>query len=440
MNKVLILFSFLLLFSQCLRAQENKLNLEQSIQIGLQNSKELKISESKIESNKAKIKEVKSQFLPQLKLNAGYLRQSNVDPYLIIIPFSTEPLQLSQVILNNYTLKLSLQQPIYTGNKLISTRNSAELNTTSSELEFDNEKNNVAANIHIAFWNLYKAMQVKKIADNTLAQTEQHITDTKNFLINGLATTSDLLKLEVQNSNAKLQQLEAENNIELARVSFNRILGLPLDSKTGISQDEVVFEKKIFELNSLTSEALNKRIELKSLDYKIRAASENISAVKSAYYPLISLISNYYYANPNLRIQPPEDVFHGTWDVGVNLSWDVWNWGYTSAQVKQAEQTFVQGKVTYDQLKESIELEVNQNYLNTSYFEERISVSSKAVEQAKDNYKVTKEKYDVQLATSTDLVDAETSLFQTETNYTNAVVDYRISLVKLNRSIGKKLY
>ena len=283
-------------------------------------------------------------------------------------------------------------------------------------------------------------MQVKKIADNTLAQTEQHITDTKNFLINGLATTSDLLKLEVQNSNAKLQQLEAENNIELARVSFNRILGLPLDSKTGISQDEVVFEKKIFELNSLTSEALNKRIELKSLDYKIRAASENISAVKSAYYPLISLISNYYYANPNLRIQPPEDVFHGTWDVGVNLSWDVWNWGYTSAQVKQAEQTFVQGKVTYDQLKESIELEVNQNYLNTSYFEERISVSSKAVEQAKDNYKVTKEKYDVQLATSTDLVDAETSLFQTETNYTNAVVDYRISLVKLNRSIGKKLY
>jgi outer membrane protein TolC len=440
MNKVLIFFSFLLLFSQCLQAQDNKLTLEQSIQIGLQNSKELKISESKIESNKAKIKEVKSQFLPQLKLNAGYLRQSNVDPYLIIIPFSAEPLQLSQVILNNYTLKLSLQQPIYTGNKLISTRNSAEFNTTSSELEFDNEKNNVAANIQIAFWNLYKAMQVKKIADNILAQTEQHITDTKNFLINGLATTSDLLKLEVQNSNARLQQLEAENNIELARVSFNRILGLPLDSKTDISQDEVIFEKKKIELNALTNEALAKRIELKSLDYKIRAASENISAVKSSYYPLISLISNYYYANPNLRIQPPEDAFHGTWDVGVNLSWDVWNWGYTSAQVKQAEQTFVQGKVTYDQLKESIELEVNQNYLNTSYLEERISVSSKAVEQAKDNYKVTKEKYDVQLATSTDLVDAETSLFQTETNYTNAVVDYRISLVKLNRSIGKKLY
>lgn len=440
MNKVIIFFLMLLFLNRILPAQDSRLTLEQSIKIGLDNSKELKISESKIESNKAKIKEVKSQFLPQLKFNAGYLRQSNVDPYLIIIPFSAEPLQLSEVILNNYTFKLSLQQPLYTGNKLVSSRNSAEYMTTSSELEFDNEKNNVAANIQIAFWNLYKAIQVKKITDNILAQTEQHIKDTKNFLANGLATTSDLLKLEVQNSNAKLQQLEAANNIDLARVSFNRVLGLPLDSKTDIIQDEVIFDQKKFELNSLTKEALDNRIELKSLNYKLRSASENISSVKSAYYPLISLISNYYYANPNLRIQPPEDVFHGTWDVGVNLSWDVWNWGNTSAQVRQAEQTYVQGKINYDQLKESIELEVNQNFLNTSYYEERISVSKTAVEQAKDNYKVTKEKYDVQLATSTDLVDAETSLFQTQTNYTTAIVDYRISLLKLYRSVGKKLY
>ena len=205
-------------------------------------------------------------------------------------------------------------------------------------------------------------------------------------------------------------------------------------------QDEISFEPKALDLNSLTNEALGNRIELRSLDYKIRSASENISVVKSGYYPLISLISNYYYANPNLRIQPPEDVFHGTWDVGVNLSWDVWNWGYTKAQVRQAEQTYVQGKINYEQLKESIELEVNQNYLNSVYLDERIAVSKKAVEQAKDNYKVTLEKYNVQLATSTEVVDAEIALFQAETNYTNAIVDYRISMIKLNRSIGKRLY
>lgn len=436
----LIIFCLIIFFYRNSIAQDSRLTLEQSIKLGMQNSKELKIAESKIQSNKAKISEVKSQFLPQLKLNAGYLRQSNVDPYLIIIPFSAQPLQLSEIILNNYTLRLSLQQPLYTGNKLQSSKSSAEYNEKASELEFRNQENIVAADIQIAFWNLYKAIQIKKITDNILLQTEQHITDTKNFLINGLATTSDLLKLEVQNSNAKLQQLEAANNIELARVSFNKVLGLPLDEKTDIIQDDPNFIPKEFQLSELTNEAMNNRIELKSLNYKLKSASESISTAKSSYYPNISLISNYYYANPNLRIQPPEDVFNATWDVGINLSWDVWNWGYTSSQVKQAEQTYLQGKVNYSQLKESIELEVNQNYLNSTYFKERIEVSKKAVEQAKDNYKVTKEKYDVQLANSTDLIDAETSQFKAETNYTNAIVDYRIAIVKLYRSIGKKLY
>lgn len=439
-KKILLIFCILIFINLKLTAQNNKLTLEQSIEISFQNSKDLKISESKITSNKAKIKETKSLFLPQLKFNAGYLRQSNVDPYFIIIPFSAQPLQLSEVILNNYTFRLSMQQPLYTGGKLLSSKNSAEFIETSSELDFNNEKNILASNVQVSYWNFYKTIQVKKITDNTVSQTEQHITDTKNFLINGLATTSDLLKLEVQNSNAKLQQLEAANNIELARVSFNRILGIPLDTKTEPDQDEVNFEPIEMNLLSLTNEALNNRIELKSLDYKLKSANENISVIKSSYYPLVSLIGNYYYQNPNLRIQPPVDVFNSTWDVGVNLSWDVWNWGNTSSQVRQAEQTYVQGKINYEQLKESIELEVSQNYLNANYLKERIDVSSKAVEQAKDNYKVTKDKYEVQLATSTDIVDAETSLFQAETNYTNAIVDYRIALIKLYKSIGKKLY
>ena len=224
-----------------LSAQTNILTLEQSVEISFQNSKDLKISESKIVSNKAKVKEVKSLFLPQLKFNAGYLRQSNVDPYLIIIPFSTQPVQLSEVILNNYSFKLSLQQPLYTGGRLLSSRNSAELMTTSSELEFSSEKNDLASKVQTAFWNFYKTIQIKKITDTILVQSEQHVIDTKNYMINGLATTSDLLKLEVQNSNAKLQQLDAANNIELAKVSFNRILGLPLDSKTDINAGQTQY-------------------------------------------------------------------------------------------------------------------------------------------------------------------------------------------------------
>lgn len=419
---------------------QSRLTLGESIEISFQNSEELKIQQSKIISNQAKVKEVKSQFLPQLKLNASYLRQSNVDPYFIIIPFSPEPVQLSEVILNNYSFVLTLKQPIYTGSRLFSSKKSAEYMSSSSELDFDNEKNNLAANVRVAFWNYYKAIQLKKITDDIVVQSEQHLTDTRNFMKNGLATNSDVLKLEVQNSNARLQQLEAANNIELARVSFNKILGLPLDSKTELEQVEVIAETESANLEALMDEALKSRIELKSLDLKLKSADRNITAIKSAFYPNVSLFGDVYLQNPNLRIQPPEDKFYTTWDAGVLLTWDVWNWGLTSAQVRQAEQTYNQNKFTYDQLKENIELEVNQNYLNSIYNKEKIEVSKKAVEQAKDNYKVTKEKYDVQLATSTDIVDAETSLYQAETNLTSSLIDYKIALTKLYKSVGRRLY
>ncbi|HMQ68426.1 MAG TPA: TolC family protein [Ignavibacteria bacterium] len=421
-------------------AQNLNLTPEESIRISFQNSNDLKISKSKILSGKAKISEVKSQFLPQLRLNAGYLRQSKVDPYLIIIPFSPEPVQLSEVILNNYSLVLSLRQTLYSGGKLLSLRDLAELTSQSEELDFNVAENDLASRVLNAYWNYYKALQIKKTTDEIVLQTEQHIIDTRNFMINGLATSSDVLKLEVQNSNAKLQQLEAANNIELARVSFNKILGIPLDSRTEINPGELNFVTDNLDLNVLTKEAMDNRDELKSLEYRIKASDENISAVKSGYYPYVALYGNFYYQNPNLRIQPPVDEFNATWDVGVSLSWDLWNWGNTSSQVRQAEETYKQGKITYDQLKDNINLEVNQNYLNVVYLEERIKASQKNIELAQDNYKVITEKYNVQLATSTEITDAETSLFQAKTNYITAIVDYKIALIKLNRSTGNKLY
>lgn len=421
-------------------AQTTILSLEESISEGIKNSKELKTAESRIISNKAKVSEVNSQFLPQLKFNAGYTRLSNVDPYLIIIPFSAAPLQLSEILLNNYNFRLTLQQQVFTGFKLSSLKQSAEYTTSSSETDYDNEMNKVAESVQISFWNYYKSKLIKNLAEENLKQTEEHIVNTKNLMMNGLATTSDLLKLEVQNSNAKLYLLEAENNSELARVAFNKSIGYPLDQKTDVKSETPEISDSDFILKDLTSEALNNRGEIKSMDFKLKSISENIKSVKSPFYPSVYLGANYYYSNPNLRIQPPVDKFDATWDASVTLSWDVWNWGYTSAQVTQAEQTLNQSKTNLAQLNESIEYEVNQNYLNIKYLKEKIEVSKKTIEQAEESYRVTMEKYNVQLATGTDIVDAETSLYQAKTGYTNALIDYRIAFVKLYRSVGRKLY
>ncbi len=437
--KKIILLSMMMI--SALYSQPQKLTLQESIELGLQNSKDLKISQSKLKSSDAKVSEVNSMFLPQLKLMANYTRLSdNVPPFEVATPFSPLPIKISDPVLDNYNLKLSLQQPLFTGFKLSSSKKAAEYNFNAAESEYSKEMNEAALNIHNAFWNYYKAQEVKELLVKSLKQIENHLKDTKNFMDNGLVTQNDYLKLQVQYSNTKLQLVEAENNLEVARVVFNKTLGLSLESKTEIFADKAEVKTVEYDIEDLVKEAKQNRDELQSLAYRLKAADENISAARSGRFPSIYLTCNYYYSNPNARYQPLTEQWNDTWDVGVTLSWDIWNWGFTSSKSIQAEEISVQTKASLERLNDNIEVEVYQNYLNLFKSKEKVDVSRLSLEQASENYRITSEKYEQQLATSTDLIDAEVSELQAATNLTSSLIEYNLAKVRLEKAVGRKIY
>ena len=437
MKKLLII----ILFASSLFAQEKILTLKESLEIGLQNSKDLKISRSKLNYADSKLTEINSQFLPQFKLFGNYTKLSdNIPPFEVRMPFSLNPIRISEPILNNYTFKFGFSQPLFTGFKLLSLRSSAKLNLSASEQDYSKEGNEAAFNIYSTYWNYYKADEIKKVIAQSIQQMEEHLKDTKSFFENGLISKNDMLKLEVQYSNTKLMLIEAENNLELARIGFNKAIGIDLTSQTKVAASEQSFNYEKYQLADMIDEAVNNRKELKSLKYRFEASKEGVSAAQSNWLPSIYLTGNYYYSNPNPRFQPAKDEFNSNWDVGVTLSWDVWNWGLTSSQVSQAEQTKIQLETSLDQLKENIQIEVYSNYLNLIKTEEKVKVNKEALDQSIENYRITSEKYNTQLATSTDLIDAETLKLQAETNLKTAEVDFQIAKVKLERSLGRVIY
>src|SRR3972149_11522169 len=203
-----IIFVSLMMMS-ILYPQNQKLTLQESLVLGLENSKDLKISHSKVIGSDAKVSEINSMFLPQLKFVANYTRLSdNVPPFEFTTPFLPVPVKISDPVLDNYNLKLSFQQPLFTGLKLLSSKKAAEYSLNASGFEYSKEKNEAALNIYSTFWNYYKAMQMKDLLNNSLKQIKTHLMNTKNFVDNGLATQNDYLKLQVQHSNTRLQLIE----------------------------------------------------------------------------------------------------------------------------------------------------------------------------------------------------------------------------------------
>jgi outer membrane protein TolC len=445
--KQMIISAFLvIIFHPNLFAQDVKdssssiLTLDQCIQIGIENSKELKISKSKRSGAEAQIKEAASQLFPLLRFQASYQRLSNIPPFEVSVPIFPQPIQISPVILNNYNLKLSLQQPLFTGFRLLSLKSAAEYNYESSGYDYKKSLNDVAFNIQNAFWSYYKAGQLKKLLEENLRLTKMHLDDTRNFLKSGLATQNDLLKLEVQYSNTQLQLIESENNIDIARSNLNKLIGLPLEASTGIDAGvlDTVFVN--YKMDDLIEQAKENRNDLKSLQSRVKASDKSITAANSGWYPSIYLIGDYYYSKPNPRIIPAENKFKDTWDIGVSLQWDLWNWGYTSSKTAQAEEQKVQIETSLSQLNDAVELEVYQTFLTYKRSIDKIKVSRQSVEQSEENYRGIQAKYNQQVATSTDLIDAEVSLLQSKTNLTNALVDFQLAKAKLLKAAGKKIF
>lgn len=412
------------------------LTIDESIQLGLKNSELLHASQMKVISAEARESEINTARLPQLKLNASYTRLSEIDPFAINTPFGD--FIISPSIVNNYNVRLSLTQPVFTGFRLSASSDAAGFNSLAVKKEYSKDEQDLILNIKNAYWGLFKAKKFKAVVDENVEQIRAHLKDVENFFNQGLATNNDLLKIQVQLSEALLRQIEAKNGVQLSAMNLKNQIGLPLNDNIDIKEDIKSFTIDLKSIDELVEAAYKNRPELEALDFRIKASESGIKAAQASWYPQIYLSGNYLYANPNQRIFPAEEKWNATWDVSVSLQYDLWNWGATSDQTTQAKALYEQVKDSYKTAKDFVTLDVTQNFLLLQQASEKMNVSGQSIEQAKENYRVTYDKYLNGLILNSEVIDAEVALLQANTNYIQSLVDYEMAKARLERSVGVK--
>jgi outer membrane protein TolC len=434
--KLLMLILTLILFLGNVKAQQKmSLTVDQAVEVGLKNSKLLHSSLMKVKSAEAKVKEIDAGRLPSLKLTAAYRRLSSINPFAI--SFMGANYTISPSLLDAYTSQLTLMQPLFTGFRLSAGSDMAEQSAMATSQDYSKDQSDLVFNIRNSYWSLFKAMQMKTVMDETVNQAKAHINDAKNLLNAGMLTQNDILKLEVQLSDVEFKQVDAENAVKLANVALNSVLNIPLETEIEINSTPDAVPSEYDGIDRLVNDAIDKRPELKSAGYRVKASEANVTMAQSSWYPQISVVGDYYYSNPNSRIFPAHNKFDGTWDVGVNLSVNIWDWFTTAHQTEQAQAQLTQSMDALSIIKDNITLEVTQNYLNFSQAKKKIDISQLGEQQAKENLRVTEDKFKSGMALSSDVVDAETAYSTAKINYTNSIVDYELAKARLDKSIGK---
>jgi outer membrane protein len=443
MKKKIYIIGLMLVQLAFARQHPQTLSLADCVNQALGKSPSLKISEAKVESADARAMETGAALLPQLKLSGSAAELSEVPEYKLELP---APINISRTlfpsITENYSVKLSLQQPLFTGFKLSKNKEMAALNSQATRADLTKEQADMVVNVTVAYWNLYRMMETEKVISQTEIQLNEHLKDVQNFFVQGLSTDADVMKVQVQLSEVRVKHVQARNNIRLAAMALNSLIGNPLttDIVAGDNPPATIASIETLlksDLSTLTIRAAEKRPEIKLMQLRCEMNNAGVIAAKGGWYPQIYLGADYNYARPNSRYFPPSEEWNDTWNVGITFQWTIWDWLTTQHQTLQAEAALKQSEAGLSQMYDAVRLDVAQQFYIAQTADEEVSVTDAGVAQAQESYRMTLEKFKSGLTSNSDLLDSETALLQAKLSHTQALVEYVVAIAKLKRAIGE---
>ncbi len=423
---------FCLLSIQSLQAQDStrSISLKEAIDLSIKNSHLLKNNKAKIDEATAAIDEANERRLPDFNVSGSYAYVP-VQPTIVLkgspggAPAGTP--RVTNIVYGTANASL----PIYTGGKIKYGIESAKYLEQAAKLDAEDNREAVILNTINAYSNLYKSMATVKLVKDNLDQSNQRVKDFTNLEKNGIVAKNDLLKVKLQSSNIELTLLDAESNYKLASVNMALMLGLPEQTVFIIDASSLQQNGSIKSIEEYEQLALQSRNDIGALSLRKKAADLSVKSVKANYYPNLALTAGYIAADlPNFL------TVTNLVTLGVGVKYNVSSLWKTKSTIAQAEARVQQITTSQDMLNDNIRLQINQAYQGYLLSLKKIDVYQKAVDQAAENYRITKNKFDNSLATTTDLLDADLSQLQTKLNVSNAAADAVVAYNKLLQTAG----
>jgi outer membrane protein TolC len=437
---VFILNTLLLIPLSLLRAGEKgkPLSLPESISIAIEKSTSIRSADYAIQGAEYERKSARTDFLPKISTQYAYTRY-NEDPHMKspageFLPY---PVDMKIGRQDRYQWNTYLKQPIFTGGALTSSYQIAKLGVGIAKENLTRTMQDIVVQVKEAYFGILKAEKIKQVALKSEEQVKSHVEVAQAFYEEGMIPHNDLLEAEVRYAQVKQNLIRADNGVQIAKAYFNTVLRQNINEPVEV-EDILEYQPETFSLEACQNEALQKRPEIKEASLNLERAQKSVSLAKSSIFPTLSLVINYQKMgdHADLRGNPYEDS--ESWTVSPVLTWDVWEWGKRYYQISASRARMAQSEEYRKQVQDTVSLEVKEAYLNFMEAEKNIFVAKTAIEQAEENFRLNKERYSEQMATTTDVLDAQTLLTEAKNNYYNALSDYQIAKARLERAIGKE--
>ena len=341
-----------------------------------------------------------------------------------------------------YMAGLTLTQPLYAGGRITTGNRLATIARDISEEQRRQVRMQLIADVDRAYYTLI-AVNSKVRMLEAYAEQMQGLYDQVSLSVRAqMATENDLLRITTKQNEISYQLQKARNGLQLCQLSLANIIG-------GHATAGIVASDTILTITPPTglSEDINNRPELRLLEKQVEVRKQQARMARANYLPTVALSLGYsYYDNIKLKgITLLEDntpyayteKFNGNSPMALlSVSVPLFHWG---AEVKQAKKAKIDADNAHLQLQQNergMRIEVRQAVQNITDGYRMVETARIGQQQADENLRVMRQKYDAQMATMTDLLEAQAQWQQARSNRIEAEVQYKIFETEYLRVTG----
>lgn len=360
-----------------------------------------------------------SSYRPKIELDAAYTQQQAAQQ--VVIGGNSAPTQE-----RSYPhAGISVDQLLYDFGRSSGRVEAAAANRRAAGYRFDALQQDVLLRTVGAYYRVLTAQTLLKAAHDEVIQTEVHREMALALYQQGVVTRNDLLQAEVRLAASRQQVLAKTGEENNAWLELNYLTARPSEARGELSPATICMA------NELPRGSSQKRPDLLAQTEQVHQAQALLQQTKGDFWPqLYAHLGADYLENNYVKEQT---IYAATF----GLRFTLYDGSARDARLSRAQETLNQERQHLTDLRRQAELneQIARNDANVAA--EQISVAQTAIDRAEENLRINQDRYQEQVGTATEVLDAETLLTQARTDLAQAQFAYRVALARVCHAVGR---
>lgn len=427
---------------------QQSFSLQEAISYGIQKNVTVKNAEVDAESANSRIGEIRSIGLPQVNGSLNLLHNPIIQRFFLPATFGNPnagpddpPIAAKFGVNYSGTASVTVNQLLFNATWLLGLK-AAEAYRSLAQKQIMQSKLAVVENVSKAYYGVLIAEERAKILNLNIGRLDSLVRETRILNQNGFVEKIDIDRLEVQVNNLKTERQKVQNLVELSYYLLKFQMGIKLDEPIALADRITEQNVALIQRDMLNQERnfnYNDRIEYSLLKDQKNLAEMDVTNVRRQYLPTVAAFGTYGY---NIGLDKFK-IFTNPWfnSATVGLAFQVPIFDGFQKKYKLQQNQFTVKKIDQSMglLEQSIDLQVKSASVGITNGLETLKTQKRNLELSQEIVRVSKIKYKSGTGSNIEVLNAESSLKESQTNYFAALYDLLLSKVDLDKARGQLL-